>query len=166
MYETDLTSPRIGFAREHARKAFKACSHCCPMGFPDSLDSIIPYVIPGYTLISLDRLQKISAITIKQKMLIGFNSSHAQVRVRFSIAHEIGHICLCHPDTVFSSQIAHGVYETEANSFAAEFLVPLSTLKTVFRSIRDPRELAKHFNVSREVIFLRLKESRLLSSIL
>ena len=161
-----ISSPRIGFAREHARKAFQCCAHCFPEGFPNSLETAIQHVIPGYQLIPLSSLKEISAITIKDKKLIGYNTNHAPVRTRFSIAHEIGHIRVDHPDGVFDLQGNNPVFETEANTFAAEFLVPLHTLKAVFKSIRDPVKLAKYFLISKESMFYRLQEARLLKSIL
>jgi Predicted Zn peptidase len=103
---------------------------------------------------------------MKNEKLIGYNQNHPPVRIRFSVAHEIGHIRLAHPDGVFDNDAAKiKNYETEADVFAGEFLVPLDTLKTAFKKCRDYNQLAKHFNVSSTVMYIRFKDSRLLDSI-
>lgn len=166
--DVELEKARIGFARDHARKAFRECSHCFPLGHPNSLEKAVAVILPGYELHSLHELPNgLSAITWKEKKLIGYNQNHAPVRIRFSIAHEFGHIRLNHPDGVFEVNIEkNGIFETEANTFAGEFLVPLDSIKTAFKKCRDCNELAKLFNVSREVMWIRFQDARLLSSIL
>jgi Zn-dependent peptidase ImmA (M78 family) len=111
------------------------------------------------------------------RILIGVNSSQAQVRQRFTIAHEIGHFRL-HPghdvhidrdikvdfrDEV--SSLAIHREEIEANAFAAELLMPrrflqrevLDTVargKVTERSLID--DLASRFDVSRQAMEFRL----------
>ena len=71
------------------------------------------------------------------RSIIGVNASHAEVRQRFSIAHEIGHFLLhsesLHYDRSVQAQVflrdakaSEGVYqqEIEANAFAACLLMP------------------------------------------
>lgn len=166
--EIELEKPRIGFARDHARKAFRECLHCFPEGHPSSLETAVPVVLPGYKLFPLKDLPKgLSAITLKDQKLIGYNQNHPIVRIRFSVAHEIGHIRLDHSDGVFNVEAEKTkAFETEADTFAGEFLVPLDTLKASFIACRDFKQLAQKFNVSSTSMYIRFKDARLLNSIL
>ena len=168
MHDIELDGPRVGHVREHARKAFRECAHCFPRGYPDSLEKAVEVLLPDFQLIPLDNElpRNVQAVTLREDRLIGYNSKLPRVRVRFSIAHELGHIRLDHPDWILGLDPKEGKpYETEAHMFAGEFLVPLSSLKAAFKTCRDPNELAKQFNVSREVMFIRFKDARLLSKI-
>jgi len=164
----EIEKARIGFAHDHARKAFLECSHCFPEGYPSSLEKAVPIVLPGFKMFPLADLPNcFSAITLKEKKLIGYNQNHAPVRIRFSVAHEIGHIRMDHPDGVFDVEANKAKnYESEANAFAGEFLVPLESLKTAFKGCRDYKELAKYFTVSASVMWIRFESARLIGSIL
>lgn len=83
-------------------------------------------------------------------------SGQARVRHRFSVAHELGHLCLGH---------LHGesdVAEAEANIFAGALLVPRAWLKDRVEQFSSVVELTRVFDVSRVVLFIALKEARLL----
>jgi Zn-dependent peptidase ImmA (M78 family) len=108
------------------------------------------------------------------RQVIGVNSSHAQVRQRFTIAHELGHLRL-HEDALYvdglvrrddKSSLALDYQEIEANAFAAELLMPR---KLVLRelgntvpegAVADPtkllRRLARQFDVSEQAMEFRL----------
>ncbi len=108
--------------------------------------------------------------------VIGINSSHSDVRKRFSIAHEIGHLVLhddknLHVDEELRSNVQFrneysslGVddQEIEANQFAAEILMPEEMLlKDVGKSKgKSPEvaieDLAKLYNVSIQSMTIRL----------
>lgn len=107
---------------------------------------------------------------------IGFNVTHAKVRQRFSIAHEIGHLVLHRDqeqvfvdkqDLVFhrDSDSASGtvVMEKEANWFAAELLMPIKFLQSAIAGFgnahldeRRIRSLARQFQVSEQAMVFRL----------
>lgn len=108
------------------------------------------------------------------RRVIGVNSSHAPVRQRFSIAHEIGHLCM-HKDVLFvdglvrrddTSSVGLDPREIEANAFAAELLMPRDPLLEEVRShvpdgaVADPRrltrKLAQKFEVSEQAMEYRL----------
>jgi IrrE N-terminal-like domain len=163
-----IEKPRIGFARKHARKAFSGCASLFPLGFPTDMESAIRHLLPGFQVIGLDSLSGAdSGLTVLEEKLIGFNSKHSPVRVRFTLAHELGHICMGHPKTVFHEyRTEQSVLEKEANAFAGEFLVPLEALKEATRTIREPSDMARHFNVSRDVILIRLQDSRIFNNLL
>ncbi|MHB8619311.1 MAG: ImmA/IrrE family metallo-endopeptidase [Chloroflexota bacterium] len=102
------------------------------------------------------------------------NGSNHPVRARFTMAHEYGHHVLGHGQ-VLDAEVGPGnvdsARETEANRFAAEFLMPLegvewwltrhdhpdTTLEVIVR-------LAREFGVSAQVTVLRLVEAKRLSA--
>lgn len=107
--------------------------------------------------------------------IIGINSSHADVRKRFSIAHEIGHLVLhdenLHIDENVSSAVQFrneysslGVddIEIEANQFAAEILMPEQMLLKDVEKYKDNspetviEELANLYDVSIQSMTIRL----------
>jgi len=109
--------------------------------------------------------------------IIGINSAHAQTRQRFSIAHEIGHLML-HDKELFvdkvvrvnfrdnKSSLATDREEIQANTFAAELLMPKSLINAeIDRLIKkwqtfDKDELIGHlfktFQVSPQAMEYRL----------
>lgn len=86
-------------------------------------------------------------------------------RMIFTIAHELGHVCM-HQNYIKSKNyqpVFRSNYhfstkppeEIEADTFAANFLVPLDVLKR-YRDVADVTELAEMFAVSVDVIYHRL----------
>jgi Zn-dependent peptidase ImmA (M78 family) len=107
--------------------------------------------------------------------IIGVNSLHAPVRQRFTIAHELGHAVLhgregLHLDQAFklrfrdlTSSLAVDTEEMDANSFAAELLMPADeVIHAVSESgidVHDDqaiRGLARKFGVSQQAMTYRL----------
>jgi Zn-dependent peptidase ImmA (M78 family) len=125
-----------------------------------------------------ERLDKdMSGLLFRQpgRIVIGLNETHPPVRQRFTIAHELGHLVL-HPGTnVFldrrvnfrdqTSSLAVDRDEIQANSFAAELLMPAemvlaecqraSNLGTLMTS-GFVADLATIFDVSSEAMGHRL----------
>lgn len=106
--------------------------------------------------------------------VVGVNDWHADVRQRFTIAHELGHLQL-HKETLYvdgllrrdaESSMAIKSQEIEANAFAAELLMPrhmlLREIETLMPTDRpsDPkrlvRQLAYRFDVSEQAMQFRL----------
>ena len=115
--------------------------------------------------------------------VIGVNASHPPVRMRFTIAHELGHLLLhskkeLHIDQsvvrMRDQRASAGVDddEMEANRFAAEILIPESFLKSDLTSLgpvsADDGEavtkLAKKYLVSVQAMTIRLTTLNLLDS--
>lgn len=111
------------------------------------------------------------------RVIIGVNTSHASVRQRFTIAHEIGHWRLHGKKEMFVDNLVRVDFrddrasagtdqeETQANAFAASLLMPremiLSELKSRGSSEADDAdalvgELAERFEVSRQAMEYRL----------
>lgn len=112
--------------------------------------------------------------------MIGVNASHAPVRQRFTIAHEIGHFLLHRKqmpvfiDKQFfkpyfaafrdsSSAAGEDRLEIEANAFAAALLMPATFVRSAIAELRvniaDDEaidELAKRFLVSRQAMTFRV----------
>src|SRR5207247_3101306 len=106
--------------------------------------------------------------------IIGVNSPHAPVRQRFTIAHELGHAVLharegIHLDQAFrlrfrdqTSAMAIDPEEIDANSFAAELLMPADEVQAWLSAGIDMnddqavRRVARHFGVSQQAMTYRV----------
>lgn len=98
--------------------------------------------------------------------LIVVESEHHTHRRRFTIAHEIGHYVMHYragqgaayygdtPETLED----HLALEGEANTFAAELLMPLEQVEAMYPFEKgDPVKMARHFQVSPEAMERRLR---------
>lgn len=105
-------------------------------------------------------------IDVGNKHII-INAEQRPVRQRFTIAHELGHWKLhkkrieAKPEDSIeprgnSYKGAKPTIEKEADAFAAELLVPLSTLRYYWEKGASSDQLARLFGVSMEVIGYRL----------
>lgn len=106
------------------------------------------------------------------KKLIILNPTHGKNRQNATLMEEICHVFMGHKPSRLAVEnvnkngqpIArdyHAEIEEEAYSIGAAALVPYSALaKMVYRG-KTSREIARHFNVSRELVEYRIKVSRL-----
>lgn len=124
---------------------------------------------------SLDDSVSGMLIRDKGRTIIGINATHHEVRQRFTIAHELGHLML-HSDQKFyvdhsfairmrdgKSSLAVDPDEIEANSFAAELLMPADMLREDIRDLSIDYEsdsaisaLASRYKVSVQAMTFRL----------
>jgi len=83
-----------------------------------------------------------------------YNDSRKHARIRFTIAHEIGHIVLGHKESNEEN-------ESEADFFARSLLVPIPII--LFKEISDEEIIMEEFDVSFQVasIVLNNVKSRL-----
>lgn len=113
--------------------------------------------------------------------LIYVNNSTARTRQIFTLFHELGHllfntsgVATDNDDYIDSLQSDHQRIEVICNQLAASALVPNEIFNEYFEEIRglrrvseDPRELAsemaKHWKVSREMIYRKLLDRELIS---
>ena len=111
-----------------------------------------------------------------QKLII-LNPMHTPTRHQATLMEEISHVFLGHQPSKLAvknynkdgQEIArdyHAEIEEEAYSVGAAALVPFSALRDFVREGKTSRQIAKHFNVSRELVEYRLKVSRLWQSYL
>lgn len=106
------------------------------------------------------------------RKLIILNPTHGENRQNATLMEEISHVFLGHKPsklavTTYNKQgqpIAReyqAEIEEEAYSVGAAALVPYSALRRMVELGKTSREIARHFNVSRELVEYRLKVSRL-----
>ena len=164
---------RIGFVREKARKILKAAGQIV---VPVDLEKVCVFL--GFHYIEVKNFPaSLSALCIEQesKKYAAVNASHHLHRKRFSLAHELGHSVLGHTRSYSREDVTidnppeaadltknNAIEEAEANEFAGELLVPLAQLKKHFLKTPDIGVLATLFNVSAEVITIRLIATRAL----
>jgi Zn-dependent peptidase ImmA (M78 family) len=162
---------RVGYARNLARKLVKDLKLSGP---PVSEQEAAR--LAGLDVIPYDFPPEISGVLVYSGDIkaIGVNKSHAPVRQRFSIAHELGHFMLRHDNDFFldfsdpaisqlGEEQADNSAEIEANEFAAELLMPMDMLKQDYKTkrIRDPKELARRYKVSEQALWIRLLSLKL-----
>lgn len=93
---------------------------------------------------------------------IGVNRNVYWARRRFSVTHEIGHAVLNHPPVNACYGEGAGpkrprIYDREADSFAAELLMPRLFLSREWFRYSDDA-LAKRYHVSNQAMEIRLRE--------
>lgn len=104
---------------------------------------------------------------------ITYNPEESPRGLRFSIAHEIGHFVLHSDAEVFSvhedelrheyADDPHKALEREVDYFASVLLVPPAWLKADVRKGLAPEILAERYDVSQDVVFIALKDHKLLN---
>ena len=106
------------------------------------------------------------------KKLIVLNPTHGENRQNATLMEEICHVFLGHQPSRLAIEnvnkhgkpIARDYREDDeeaAYSVGAAALVPYSSLRRFVQSGKTSREIARHFNVSRELVEYRMKVSRL-----
>jgi Zn-dependent peptidase ImmA (M78 family) len=162
----EASKKRIGFCRDMARKVLRETNSLRP---PVPVNEIAKYY--GFKVVLLDQpADKFSGILHKEKKAIGINKHNHLVRQRFSLAHELGHYFLDHPaaDEILPHELETDekkIYESEADEFAAELLVPRELLKQALQHNQDVDFLREHFQVSRHVIVIQLTKHGFLMKI-
>lgn len=121
---------------------------------------------------------EVSGILVIQgdKGIIGYNRAHAEVRQRFTIAHELAHYLLHRGERPIFIDRKYAVYlrsgksstgedlqEIQANQMAAALLMPSRQIRAAVRDTvfdlgdeEGIRELAEHFAVSTQAMSFRL----------
>jgi Zn-dependent peptidase ImmA (M78 family) len=106
------------------------------------------------------------------RKLIILNPTHGKNRQNATLMEEICHVFLGHKPSrlaiknknKYGKAIArdyHSEIEEEAYSVGAAALVPYSALRRMVNQGKTSREIARHFNVSRDLVEYRIKVSRL-----
>jgi Zn-dependent peptidase ImmA (M78 family) len=106
------------------------------------------------------------------RKLIVLNPTHGANRQNATLMEEISHVFLGHKP----SKLAVTTYNKEGKAIAREYqadieeeaysvgaaaLVPFSALRRMINQGKTSREIARHFNVSRELVEYRIKVSKL-----
>jgi IrrE N-terminal-like domain len=106
------------------------------------------------------------------RKLIVLNPTHGANRQNATLMEEVSHVFLGHKPSKlavttynkFGKAIAREYQadiEEEAYSVGAAALVPFSALRRMVNQGKTSREIARHFNVSRDLVEYRMKVSRL-----
>lgn len=104
--------------------------------------------------------EKIDGVTINEdkQTFIGFRGDRSEHRGRFTLAHELGHYKFNHAGrSPFDSYNNPNSHEIEANTFAAELLMPLTELRKDLQQGKKPKNLVAKYNVSEEAIWWQIK---------
>ena len=108
------------------------------------------------------------ACTLNNKCTITVNIRHSKARQRFTIAHEIAHFVL-HRDLIGDGVVDNAMYrsnslsdriERQANSYAADILMPWPLVLAKYKQGVAPVDMARMFEVSLAVAEIRIKELR------
>ncbi len=106
------------------------------------------------------------------RKLIILNPTHGKNRQNATLMEEICHVFLGHKPSRLAIETTNKQgkiiardyqqeVEEEAYSVGAAALVPFSALRRMVNQGKTSREIARHFNVSRELVEYRIKVSRL-----
>lgn len=169
--ETASDKARITSAKNLAKDLIKKCKI---KQAPVSLRVVIAYLKEHHKLEVFSNenfSDKLSGLLVmvdseeldEQQNEIHFNKNHSWHRRRFTIAHEIGHLLFnssC--NSALGFQDTSSVFETEANQFAAELLMPTDLLKIDLQSGSKIKELAWKYIVSEEAMGWKIAGSKLL----
>lgn len=114
--------------------------------------------------------EKIDAITVwidRQPYIILNSRRISSTRIRFNLAHEIGHIILHskYPQKLINDTDYHRVLEHEANQFAGLFLIPDRSLALDMdrNNMRFLIELKRKWKISLQALIYRGNEMGLIS---
>ena len=106
----------------------------------------------------------LTVFTTKNHPLIILNKNMPNDRKRFSLAHELGHQIMHLPfryefETYDRIKSDPDLFETEADTFASEFLLPTSEVKYELNNINYNKlsELKLYWNVSKRAIVFKAK---------
>ena len=153
-------------ARQSAEKLIRESK--IPTEPPIMLNNIIKYLRTRFDIDvrGKDLSNKFSGILIIRSNTFGilYNSSMSKNRIRFTIAHELGHLMLCHE---FDKEIINEKYdinkqtdwwELEANTFAANLLMPQKVLQKDTKNLRqeDIPILSQRYAVSEAAMTNRI----------
>ena len=164
-----IDQPRYKFAEKWAEKLLKKYPYGSPpvdvwvIACGEGLEVELRYDWPA-TL-------KLHGVV--QGTVIGINGKEARVRQRFTLAHELGHICPGHHrergyvPTIDSPESEVNPYpqhlEREASSFANALLVPKALLVKALLQHRTIPPLSSVFEVSHQVMTIALNRTGLMS---
>jgi Zn-dependent peptidase ImmA (M78 family) len=164
-----LEDLRVGYARKMAREVIKKFSIT---KLPVNMSIILEGY--GFQYLEVESFpEKLDALFIFNNGIsyAAVNKNHHLHRKKFSLAHELGHKLMNHDVNYYKSSFTidnppnkdehhklEDIFEKEANIFAGELLVPLNMLKSEFKKSQDIPSLSRIFEVSQEVMSIRIKD--------
>jgi Zn-dependent peptidase ImmA (M78 family) len=153
----------VGRARQCARNLLKKYG---VRSVPVNVLELISKEAPDFSIVYEENWpDRLSGLTNKRQKVIRINKRHHPLRQRFSLAHEMGHICLDH-DLFLAGRIEEervkGEIEKEADEFAGELLMPINIFKKAFSANSDLEGLAEKFEVSTSAVSVQLLKLHLI----
>lgn len=159
------------FARKKARKILKEFGVTAP---PVAVRDIIEG--HGLRIEEVEREDAYNGELIPEHRCIRLNTQKPKTRQRFTLAHELGHWVLYHrqrmiedenlpleadaetlDETDFDDQATQKARDDEADTFAAELLMPTQWVRVDWKSRRpDVRLLAERYEVSEEAMWYQV----------
>ncbi len=165
------SGPRYAFCQQMAEKVLKKHHVTSP---PVDIHEIAKR--EGFEVLYLDWPSGRDGLLDAGTRRIGLNRNTAATRLRFTLAHELGHALLSHhaisgepphldnpPDG--SAVVYPRHLEQEANAFAGALLVPEALLREAVRAHRTPKALAQAFEVSEAMMWVRLETTKLIRAL-
>ncbi len=156
---------RKKFATSEAQKLIKALKI---MQAPVSLYQVVEHLKTKHNLqirkmSELDQgvhgfLSKEVDIYDDETFVIGFNDKNSWYKNRYTIAHEIGHLILGHE----CSNGRDKNIEREAETFAAEVLMPKAMFKKDFNLLQNVPKLSEKYRVSQQAVGIKVQTDRLI----
>jgi Zn-dependent peptidase ImmA (M78 family) len=166
--QTKINDPRIKFSKIEAKKIINKLGIKKP---PILLRAVIDLLKQSNDIEvckwqfgeNIDGVQ----ITEGSSFTIGYNQERHVHRQRFTVAHEIGHIILGHTQSDHTFDLnCNKPKEKEANTFAAELLIPTEMLKKDISNGVDVKILSSKYFVSAECLWWKIEEEKLLNKIM
>ena len=121
----------------------------------------------GVIIIRMDfgteKMDGLSTSTSQGRKVVFLNNQMPNDRIRFSLAHELGHIVMHLDDIISEDRDA----EEEANIFASEFLMPSDDIKPLLYNLNMAKlaDLKRRWRVSMHALVKRAKDIGTISSI-
>lgn len=108
-----------------------------------------------------DRIDGLSSVTNGGYKVIFLNSSMPNDRIRYSLAHELGHMIMHMETPPFSIEEA----ELQADEFASQFLMPEDDIKPMLYNLKMSTlgELKRKWNVSMRALIRRARDLHTIS---
>lgn len=161
--ENDITDPRHTFASAKAKEVWE---NLASRKIPVLLNDIVKTL--GVPVKESDlEIDGVSRMSSNGIFFIQYKKNIPEVRKRFTVAHELGHIVLEHISFDGScSQYSNNSQEKEANTFANALLVPKDDLKSFLKNGGNTIEnVTERYWVSKDTAIIAVNRNRLLNKI-
>lgn len=161
------------------RKVLELYKRMDAVSYPIQPEQIIQYIPKDCRILSYQEMAKATGCTVQDiavlcksnsgathydpdtnRYLILYNSEMNSGRIRWTLAHEIGHICIGHLEVIEDAEIAYtesrGYYdqfESEADYFAWNLLAPLPIMREM--GIHSPSEIKSVYGLSNQATALQ-----------
>lgn len=150
------------------RKVLEIYQQMDTIVYPIRPETVLPYVARNCRVLSYQEMAQAAGCTVEDvavlcksnsgathfepdsdRCLILYNDAMNTGRIRWTIAHEVGHICLGHLDAIEEAEIAYtdqreffDQFESEADYFAWNLLAPLPIMREMgIRSVAEVRSV-------------------------